>query len=90
VSEDHRPPAYLSRSTLARELDVAESTVDEMVKRGVLPPPIRLSAGCVRWEWKEVETALGSLKGKANPAEADPYLTGVKNVTEITRERQPS
>ena len=33
------PPAYLSRSTLAAELDCAESTVDEMAKRGVLPLP---------------------------------------------------
>jgi hypothetical protein len=39
---------YLSRASLAKALDMAESTVDEMVKRGVLPPPIKLSTGCVR------------------------------------------
>jgi predicted DNA-binding transcriptional regulator AlpA len=48
---------YLSRASLAHALDIAESTVDEMVRRGVLPPPIRLSPGCVRWCWADVEVA---------------------------------
>ena len=33
------PAPYPSRRSLAQALDMAESTVDEMVKRGVLPPP---------------------------------------------------
>ena len=28
-----RPPAYLSKATLAAELDVSESTIDELVRR---------------------------------------------------------
>jgi predicted DNA-binding transcriptional regulator AlpA len=48
---DRRPPAYLSKATLARELDCSESHVDTLVNIGVLPKPIRLSSGCVRWEW---------------------------------------
>ena len=87
MAEDHshidRPPAYVSRDTLARELDCAESTVDEMVKRGVLPKPLRLSSGCVRWCWNDVVMALVSLNAGASEAENDPYLSGVKNVTEI-------
>ncbi len=90
MTED-RPPAYVSRNTLAHELDCAESTVDEMVKRGVLPKPLRLSNGCVRWCWNDVVMALGSLKAGASEAENDPYLSGVKNVTEIAaRGRQSS
>ena len=44
-----RPPAFLSRATLAAELDVSVSTVDEMVRRGVLPVPLHLSTGRVHY-----------------------------------------
>lgn len=71
-----RPPAYVSRATLAHELDCAESTVDEMVKRGTLPKPLHLSSGCVRWCWDDVVMALASLKEAASVTEGDPYLRG--------------
>jgi predicted DNA-binding transcriptional regulator AlpA len=80
---DHRPPSYLSKDTLARELDCAESTVDELVKRGVLPKPFRLSNGCVRWRWADVENAIASLKDSAAGGEPDPFLAGVRNVTKV-------
>ena len=86
----HRVPAFPSKSRLAAELDMAESTVDEMVKRGVLPPPVRLSTGCVRWCWVEVETALASLKHATSqvrdghmPPSSDPYLAGAQNVRQL-------
>jgi predicted DNA-binding transcriptional regulator AlpA len=74
---DDRPPAYPSKSSLARELDCAESTIDELVRKAVLPPPLRLSNGCVRWCWAEVVTALASLKRTAADA-GDPYLAAVQ------------
>jgi predicted DNA-binding transcriptional regulator AlpA len=73
---DHRPVAYPSKATLAHELDCAESTIDELVRKGVLPPPLRLSAGCVRWCWNDVTMALASLKGTATAS--DPYLAAVQ------------
>ena len=76
MSED-RPPAYLSKQHLARELDCAESTVDELVRKGILPKPLRLTGGCVRWCWTEVVTALASLKGTAEET-SDPYLAAVQ------------
>lgn len=77
-----RPPSYLSCASLARELDVSESTVTEMVKRGVLPKPIKLSSGTVRWRWAAVEIALASLAdGADGQASTDPFMVGVKNVT---------
>jgi predicted DNA-binding transcriptional regulator AlpA len=76
-----RPPSYLSCASLARELDVSETTIYEMVKRGVLPPPIRLSNGCVRWCWAEVQAALASLSGGGSAANDDPFLAGVRNAT---------
>jgi predicted DNA-binding transcriptional regulator AlpA len=77
---DDRPPAYPSKATLAHELDCAESTVDELVRKGILPKPIRLTGGCVRWVWTDVELALNSLKAKAESA--DPYLSGVAKLGE--------
>ena len=55
---EERPPAYPSKASLARELDCAESTIDELVRKGILPKPLRLTGGCVRWCWTEVVTAL--------------------------------
>jgi len=74
---------------------MSESTVDEMVKRGVLPPPVRLSTGCVRWCWADVETAMRSLKDGATQASdgtaqvsSDPYMAGARNVTHIKEGRR--
>jgi predicted DNA-binding transcriptional regulator AlpA len=72
---DDRPPAYPSKSRLAHELDCAESTIDELVRKGILPKPIRLTSGCVRWDWNDVNIALASLKTAA--ASGDPYLDAV-------------
>lgn len=80
-----RPPSYLSRASLAAELDCAESTIDEMVRRGVLPKPIRLSSGCVRWSWAAVETALASIAASGNDA-VDPFLAGVKHAAKTATE----
>ena len=74
---DDRPPAYPSKSSLARELDCAESTIDELVRKGVLPPPLRLSGGCVRWCWQDVTMALASLKQDGTANANDPYLAAV-------------
>lgn len=87
ISSD-RPPSYLSRATLARELDVCESTVDEMVRRGVLPKPLRLSSGCVRWCWQEVQIALVALRGGAETSISDPFLAGAQNVTKTPESRR--
>ena len=74
---EERPPAYPSKASLARELDCAESTVDELVRKGILSKPLRLTGGCVRWCWTEVVTALSSLKGTAEET-SDPYLAAVQ------------
>jgi predicted DNA-binding transcriptional regulator AlpA len=89
------PPPYLARASLAEALDMAESTVDEMVKRGILPAPIKLSPGCVRYCWADVETALASLKDSTRPKGAaescgDPFIRGAENVTKISEGRRGS
>jgi predicted DNA-binding transcriptional regulator AlpA len=81
VNAPSRPPSYLSCATLARELDVSESTVHEMVRRGVLPQPVKLSSGCVRWRWADVEMALCSMSvSRVSDATSDPFLEGLRNV----------
>lgn len=76
-----RPPSYVSCATLARELDVSESTVHEMVRRGVLPQAVKLSSGCVRWRWADVEMALCSMSAnRVSDAANDPFLEGLRNV----------
>lgn len=79
-----RPPSFLSKPRLAAELDISESTVDELVRRGVIPKPLRLTSGCVRWEWKAVElVALVSLGWPMQEVDAsDPAMEGVKRFAE--------
>jgi predicted DNA-binding transcriptional regulator AlpA len=84
-----RPSAYLSKASLARELDVSESTVDEMVRRAVLPKQVKLSAGCVRWSWTAVEQALASLGGSSDD-KADPFMKGARNATKAEGRREPA
>ena len=72
-------PAYPSKATLAHQLDVAESTIDELVRRGILPRPRKLTSGCIRWSWREVEMALDSLKGTEG---GDPYMAGITKLGE--------
>ncbi|WFS06238.1 hypothetical protein [Methylobacterium sp. 391_Methyba4] len=50
--------SYLTRRALAAELMISESTVDDYVRRGLLPPPIRISPSCVRWRWATVDAIL--------------------------------
>lgn len=75
-----RPPSYLSCASLARELDVSETTVRQLVDRGVLPKPIHLQ-GCVRWSWEDVRAALGGIVAVGGVDMADPYMSGARNAT---------
>lgn len=71
-----RPASYLSCASLARELEVSESHVRDLVRRGLLPPPLKISAGVWRWRWSDVHAFLGG-KASAPTADAeDPYMRG--------------
>lgn len=86
-----QPPAYVSRATLAAELDIAESTIDDLVRRGVLPRPIRLSSGCVRWCWETVRMSLASLAPAVNDAApVDPYIRGAQDAGKAQEGRRGS
>jgi predicted DNA-binding transcriptional regulator AlpA len=81
-----RTPAYVSRATLAAELEVSESTIDDMVKRGTLPKPTTLSTGCVRWSWDAVRAALASIEGQSENTAADPVSAGTRRALQIISE----
>jgi predicted DNA-binding transcriptional regulator AlpA len=45
----------LTKSAVARALDVAESTIDVLVAAGEMPPPRRLRTRVVRWSVPELQ-----------------------------------
>jgi predicted DNA-binding transcriptional regulator AlpA len=77
-----RPPSYVSKATLAAELDISESAVDDYVRRGLLPKPIQLG-GSVRWSWASVLASLQPLAGSAQPL-GDPFIIGLNNVSKAS------
>jgi predicted DNA-binding transcriptional regulator AlpA len=79
-----RPPSYMSCAELAWELSISQSTVLEMVRRKVLPEPVRLSPGCVRWSWTAVESALATLVSTSD--DRDPFMVGARNAAKTATE----
>lgn len=81
-------PAYISIASLARELEISQSQVYSLVKAGILPKPIKLTSGCVRWSWASVQAAMASLEGGSLPSEdADPFMRGLEHVTKAKESR---
>ena len=70
-----RPPSFVSKATLAAELDISASTVDEWVRRGILPKPIRRGSS-VRWCWADISASLSARTG----TDEDQFMTGIENV----------
>jgi predicted DNA-binding transcriptional regulator AlpA len=58
---------YLSDSQLAARYSVSRATVWRWAKRGILPSPVQLSAGCTRWSAAQIEErdAMREKAGKA-------------------------
>lgn len=83
-------PSYLNARSLARELEISESQVYSLTKAGVLPKPIRITSGCVRWSWASVQASLASLEEGAEVEESDPFLRGVRNASKAQEERRGS
>lgn len=84
-----RPPAYVNIKTLAAELEISESQVYSLVNAGVLPKPIRLTSGCVRWSWDAVRVALDSMaSGNTAADDADPFMRGIENAAKTQKDRR--
>jgi predicted DNA-binding transcriptional regulator AlpA len=83
------PPDYVSARTLAYRLDCSRSTIDDYVRRGLLPKPINIGT-LQRWRWNDIEfwivhTSVGFSAQDSTQAaatdEEDAYLVGVERAT---------
>ena len=57
-------PEYLSKRSLAKYLDFKEGAIDQLVRRGLLPPPLVIG-GYERWRWCSVDQWLNGME--SNP-----------------------
>lgn len=79
-------PDFVSAETLAYRLDCSRSTIDDYVRRGLLPAP-QFVGNLQRWRWSDVEawiavrSGLGDADSNASNDEEDAYFAGVKRVT---------
>ena len=67
----------MTRCALAKALMIGESTVDDMVRRGVLPRPVKVD-GVDYWIWQEVDERLHYL-----PPQGIIYVAGFATYAKI-------
>ena len=67
IARRQKPPPYVSRTELAWELSISENSVEEMVRRGVLPSPTKQCSRGPRWSWRAVEAALALFHPQSTP-----------------------
>lgn len=66
-------PDYLKIRTLAKRLDLEVGAVEQMVKRGLLPPPVKIGEAQL-WRWQDVDAYLRA--GRAESAD-DPIMRAI-------------
>lgn len=59
------PPPYMDLPTLAAHLCMGESTIEDHVRRGIFPPPIKQGTKNL-WSWKSIQRHLEP-RGKEAP-----------------------
>jgi predicted DNA-binding transcriptional regulator AlpA len=79
VGSADRPPSWMGVKELAWELSCSETTVGVLEKTGRIPPPVKLTPGCVRWYWPAVQEWLAKLTTTID--DGDPYMAGAVNAT---------
>lgn len=47
-------PLMVGREQAAAALDISDSLLEDLVRRGELPPPRRISKGRTGWLWREL------------------------------------
>jgi predicted DNA-binding transcriptional regulator AlpA len=79
-------PQYMTRETLARQLQIEPGAVDQYVKRGILPPAVAVG-DALRWRWETVDSWL---QGRQSvEATNDPYIAGANRAAEAPTTRRP-
>ena len=59
-------PRGLRRNAAARYIGIGVTKFDELVRRGLLPKPLRID-GCVIWDVKALDTSFDELSEPNNP-----------------------
>jgi hypothetical protein len=75
-----RAPLWASTETLAAEMDVPPSKIQQLVQLGIIPRPIDLGNGVFRHDMRAIREALDSRMAAAALSE-DPYAAGARNAT---------
>lgn len=78
-------PDYMSRETLAKRLDLPVGAIDQYVKRGLLPRPIKVG-DALRFAWRDVDSFLRN--GKTDGDSDDPYILGARRAAETAAARR--
>ena len=63
-------PRGLRRDNAARYIGVGVTKFDELVRRGLLPKPVRIG-GCVIWDVRGLDTSFDELSEPNNPWDED-------------------
>jgi predicted DNA-binding transcriptional regulator AlpA len=77
------PPAFVDKAELSRQTCRSETTIDDWVRRGILPQPIRPGGGAPLWRWADVDAAL--MKWAPGQESGDPYSVGARNAAEAIK-----
>jgi predicted DNA-binding transcriptional regulator AlpA len=57
-------PRYMDAQAVAAYLSVCVDTLDSLVERGILPPPIRLTKRLKRWDREAIDARLAGAGAK--------------------------
>lgn len=71
------PPPFMDLATLAAHLCMGESTIEDHVRRGIFPPPIKQGTKNL-WSWKAVQKHLEP-RGKEAPLSPGQQLEDITN-----------
>ena len=86
------PPDYLSKESLAHRLDMKVGAIDQLVKRGILPPPHQIGEA-LRWWWPEVDRRIRAddLQDTSTASDAeDPYLSAINGPASDPEHQAPA
>lgn len=62
-------PDLLTAQEVARRLSIAPRTLWRLVRRGVVPPPVRYSRKLVRWRRVDIDRYIQNLPNSLNTTE---------------------
>ena len=80
------PPDYCDKDGLAHRLSMKVGLIDQLLRRGILPPPIKIGEA-LRWRWADVDRIIRGVDGGTESHSdnvPDPYMDGINGKTAET------